>query len=181
MRKLSASHIDLIQYRDKTSGRGVILENCLLLKKSLKARKKIFIVNDYVDVAKVIDADGVHLGQADASLKIARKILGQDKIIGISCHSLRQAQEAQKGGADYIGIGPIFASALKPKARPLGPEILFALKKKIKIPFFAIGNINLKNIKDVAGYGQKRIALCRGLLEAEDIKSAASSLNACLN
>ena len=146
------------------------------LARFLSKTKILFIVNDYIDVALICGADGVHLGQDDIPLKEARKLLGRDKIIGISCHNLSQALKAQKEGADYIGIGPIYPSATKPEYRAIGLRVLQQLKDKIKIPYFAIGNIHEGNIKEITASGARRIAVCRAILKADDPNHAASQL-----
>jgi thiamine-phosphate pyrophosphorylase len=171
--KLKGADIDLIQLRDKEGQKDKILRDALSLKKILAKSKVIFIINDYLDIAKIINSDGLHLGQADTSIETARKILGRDKIIGISCHNLKQAIDAEKRGADYISIGPIFSTATKPQYKPIGLYCIKQIKKKIKIPFFVIGGINQKNIQRVISSGVKRIAMCRALCQAKDIFKSA--------
>ena len=156
--------VDIIQYRDKESKKEDILKNAFLLQKSLLNTKCVFIINDYLDVAKLVNSDGIHLGQDDASIEIARKVLGRDKIIGISCHNLKQALAAQKRGADYIAIGPVFATSTKPEYKPIGLNLIKKLKAKIKIPFFAVGGINQSNINKVKSFGAERVAVCRAIL-----------------
>ncbi|MDP2928107.1 MAG: thiamine phosphate synthase [Candidatus Omnitrophota bacterium] len=173
---VSGKEIGLIQLRDKSSAKADVLKFAIKLAKLLGLTKTLFIVNDYVDVAVACGADGVHLGQDDLSLKQARKILGKDKIIGLSCHNLRQALKAQKEGADYIGIGPIYATATKPGCPGIGLKAATELKAKIKIPYFAIGNIGEGNIKGITAAGIRRIAVCRAILEADDPKGAAKRL-----
>ena len=178
---VSSCHLDLVQLRDKKSPKVEILNLAIKLSKRLAKSKTLFIVNDYVDVAVASGADGLHLGQNDLPLKEARRILGKDRIIGVSCHNLDQALKAQKGGADYIGIGPIYATATKPEYRPLGLKILRQLEDKIKIPYFAIGDIQSGNIVGVIASGARRIAVCRAILKATDPKRAARQLSEILN
>ena len=102
----------------------------------------------------------MHLGQRETTLSKARRVLGNNKIIGASCHSLKQALNAENSGADYISIGPIYKTGIKPEYRPLGPKIIKQINKKIKIPFFAIGGINLKNLDELMRAGCNRIAVC---------------------
>jgi thiamine-phosphate pyrophosphorylase len=173
---VSGGGISLVQLRDKLNTKANVLSLANKLSSVLAPSKTLFIVNDYVDVALAAQADGVHLGQTDCSLKQARKILGRDKIIGISCHNLRQALIAQKEGADYIGVGPIYTTATKPGYKAVGLEVLRELKDKIRIPYFAIGNIGQDNIQEVTGTGARRIAVCRAVLQAKDPKSAAKQL-----
>jgi thiamine-phosphate pyrophosphorylase len=169
-------NIGLIQLRDKTSAKADVLKFAIKLSRQLVLTKTLFIVNDYIDVAIKACADGVHLGQDDLSLKEARKILGKDKIVGISCHNLRQALKAQKDGADYIGIGPIYATATKPGFRGIGLRPAAELSTKIKIPYFVIGNIGEGNLKEVKAAGIRRIAVCRAILAAKDSNHAAKRL-----
>ncbi|MBU1090845.1 MAG: thiamine phosphate synthase [Candidatus Omnitrophica bacterium] len=182
-RRIKSSTIDMVQLRDKISTKADILKSAFSLKRVLSNTDKILIINDYLDVAKIIGADGVHLGQNDIPVKIARKLLGRKKIIGISCHNLKQALQAEKQGADYIGIGPIYPTPLKPNiTKTINPGLIKTLKRKVKIPFFAIGGIGLKNIKEVSASGISRVALCRGILNAKNIikttKAISSQLSA---
>jgi thiamine-phosphate pyrophosphorylase len=162
---------DVIQYRDKISDKETVLENALLLRKILKNSKTLFIVNDYLDIAKITDSDGIHLGQDDLPIELARRILGKDKIIGISCHNLKEAVSAQNKGADYISMGPVFATLTKPNLKPLGLGLINEAAKIIRIPFFAIGGINKSNISEVLTFGAKRVAVCRAVCQAKDISS----------
>ena len=167
------SKVDIIQLRDKRSNRGSVLKAAMKLNKIFKATKKIFIINDYPDIAKIADCDGVHLGQGDWPVKKARKLLGRNKIIGVSCHNLKQAKKAQSEGADYIGIGPVFATKTKPDYLPIGLSVVNALKGRINIPYFAIGDIKKDNINSIVKQRAKRAAVCRAILEAKDYKKAA--------
>lgn len=165
----------LIQLRDKVSKKENILKTAYALRKLLLKTKTIFIINDYIDIAKIADADGVHLGQYDSSLQIARKILGKDKIIGVSAHNLKQAEAGQKQGADYISIGPIFSTPTKPQYKSTGLNIIKEAKKKIKIPFFAIGGINENNAGKIKSYGSQRLCVCRAICRAKDIRKTAEN------
>lgn len=168
VKRIKKSSTDIVQFRDKISCKKDIIKKSLVLKKLLRNTNKTFIINDYLDLAKIVDADGVHLGQNDVPLNLARKILGAGKIIGISCHNLKQALAAQKGGADYISIGPIFPTSLKPAVKSIGLNLIKEIRKKISIPFFAIGGINHCNIKKVFCLGAERIAVCRAFLKVKD-------------
>ncbi|MFA4933060.1 MAG: thiamine phosphate synthase [Candidatus Omnitrophota bacterium] len=174
---LCCGGVDLIQLRDKGSAKKDVLSFSLKLSKYLDSSKTLFIINDYADVALLAKADGVHLGQDDLSVKKARKILGRDKIIGVSCHTLKQAVNAQKDGADYIGIGPVYPTPTKPMYKAIGLSVLRRLKGRIKIPYFAIGDIHSGNIKDITASGARRIAVCRAILKAKNPKLEAKRLN----
>jgi thiamine-phosphate pyrophosphorylase len=173
---VSDKRIGLIQLRDKFSPKAKVLDFAVKLAKQLSRTKTLFIVNDYVGVAVAACADGVHLGQDDIPLRRARRILGRDKIIGVSCHNLAQALKAQKDGADYIGIGPIYATATKPGVRAIGLKTAAKLSTRLKIPYFAIGNICEGNLKHVTAAGIRRIAVCRAILTADKPKRVASEL-----
>jgi thiamine-phosphate pyrophosphorylase len=166
--KIKDSGVDIIQLRGKESKKEVVLEDALALRKLLLDSDTFFIINDYLDIAKILDCDGVHLGQTDTPIEIARGVLGKDKVIGVSCHSLRQAQIAQDKGADYISIGPIFATSTKPEYKTIGPSLLKEIIKEIKIPFFAIGGINKNNVSEILSRGVKRIAVCSAVCGARN-------------
>jgi len=164
--------VDIIQLRDKVSKKEEIIRESLVLRKLLLNSRALFIINDCLEIAKIVDSDGIHIGQEDLSIKLARKILGKDKIIGISCHSLKQAVEAQSKGADYISIGPVFPTPVKPEYKPVGLGLIKKIKARIKIPFFAIGHINQFNIDSVISMGARRVAVCRGIIGANNIPVA---------
>jgi len=170
----------IIQLRDKSGKKETLLKDAYSIKKALCGTQALFIINDYVDVAKIVDADGVHLGQSDTPIRTARRILGKDKIVGISCHNLRQALDARRQGADYIGIGPVYPTPTKPDHRPVGLRLLRAVSRKVGIPFFAIGNINPGNLKEVKAAGAERIAVCRAALKSKDIKASIKGLGSLL-
>ncbi|MCX5748792.1 MAG: thiamine phosphate synthase, partial [Candidatus Saganbacteria bacterium] len=135
-----------------------------------------FIVNDYIDVCLAIDADGVHLGQDDVPVPVARKLLGSGKIIGLSSHSFDQAITGAKSGADYISLGPVFSTPSKPDTKPLGIEVLKKVLKSVKVPVVAIGGINEDNIKVVIAAGAKRVAVIRAAVAAKDPASAVKRM-----
>lgn len=156
--KLVSSGIRIIQYRDKASP----LENSLKLK---KLSIPVLIINDYPEIAKEVDADGVHLGQQDMNIAEARAILGKDKIIGRSTHNLQQALEAQQQGADYIGIGPVFHTSTKKGAAPIGLDVVKEVVQQVTIPVVAIGGITEENFESVLATGVTRIAVASSALK----------------
>jgi len=174
--RLLNSGIDIIQLRDKKGEKKDLLKLAKKISAFFLKSKTLFIVNDYPDIAIESGADGLHLGQDDLSFVEARKILGKNKIIGLSCHSIEQAREAQELGADYIGIGPIYATVTKPEYKPIGLEALCRLKGQIKIPYFAIGDIHHGNIKGVILSGSRRAAFCRAILNSPDPAKSALQL-----
>jgi len=156
-----------IQYREKEKSRRELFEEALKLRRLTWEHNSVFIVNDHADIALSVDADGVHLGQDDLPLKEARKIMGRDRIIGISTHDLEQAMEAAQGGADYIGFGPVFYTLTKEAGRPRGTEMLRDIKKNIKIPVVAIGGINLRNIRSVLDTGVDAVAVASAIVHGD--------------
>jgi len=174
--KFSSDVVGMIQLRDKVSDKSHLLGTAVKLARFFSKSNTLFIVNDYIDIAVLSGSDGLHLGQKDIPLKQARRLLGKDKIIGISCHNLRQALKAQKEGADYIGIGPVYPSATKPEYKAIGLRVLRQLKDKIRIPYFAIGDIHEGNIKEISAAGARRIAVCRAILKSGNPKYAARQL-----
>lgn len=167
--KANGSGVDIIQLRDKESKKEYILKEAYRLKKLLTNTGILFIVNDYIDIAKLVDSDGIHLGQGDLPITAARQLLGSGKIIGKSCHSLNQAVKAEKEGADYISIGPVYATVTKPEYKAVGLSLIKKVRKAIRIPFFVIGGINKENIRDILPLGIKRIAVCRAVCRAKNI------------
>ncbi|MDD5155627.1 MAG: thiamine phosphate synthase [Candidatus Omnitrophica bacterium] len=177
VKEAADSGADLVQLRDKESARGSVLRAAYAIRKELSGKKTIFIVNDYLDIAKISDADGVHLGQDDHSVGIARRILGKDKIIGISCRSVAQAKSAQKQGADYIGVGPIFRSITKPALHPKGLGLIRRIRKSVEIPFFVLGGLNEDNLACVRAYGADRIAVCSAVCGGKDVSLSTKELS----
>ncbi len=153
-----------IQYREKDKSRREIYEEAVRLRKLTKEFSATFIMNDHSDIAIAVNADGVHLGQEDLPIKEARKIIGKGKIIGISTHSLEQAINAEAGGADYVGFGPIFHTKTKDAGEPKGAVMLRELKKRVKIPVVAIGGINIENLKSVLNSGADAVAVASAIL-----------------
>lgn len=153
-----------IQYRNKDGSRREIFRESVNLRKITRDFNTMLIINDHADIALAADADGVHLGQDDLPLKEARKIIGRDKIIGISTHSLDEAIDAGRSGADYIGFGPIFHTITKDAGSPKGISLLGEIKNKVHIPVVAIGGINLENAGSVFETGADAIAVSSAIL-----------------
>jgi thiamine-phosphate pyrophosphorylase len=139
----------IVQYREKArSTKDMVLEAAQI--KTLCGSEAIFLVNDRVDVALAVDADGVHIGQDDMPIGTARQILGKDKIIGLTVHNIEEALDAENRGADYVGLGPIYDTSTKKDAGDgIGPESIKAVKDAIGIPVVAIGGINKQNSESV--------------------------------
>jgi thiamine-phosphate pyrophosphorylase len=168
--------VRFFQYRNKIGSRKAIYETSLRLAGLLRRPDVLFIVNDHVDIAAAVNADGVHLGQDDLPLEHARKLLGKDKIIGISTHGPAQARDAQESGADYIGYGPIFTTATKDAGPLQGIEGLRVVRKVVSAPIIAIGGISKENIIEVFKAGADGAAVISAVLSASDIVSASHDL-----
>jgi thiamine-phosphate diphosphorylase len=160
--------VGIIQLRDKQGLARDILDLSKRLRR-LTEQRAIYIVNDRVDLALLSGADGVHLGQEDIALTQARRLMGHEAIIGVSCQTLPQALKAQKEGADYIGFGSVFKTQTKPHRQPMNVRLLKEVVHRIKIPLFAIGGIGLKNLPSVKEFGVKRFAVCRAICKAQDV------------
>lgn len=174
--QLAKGRLKIIQYRDKFSKREKILQRAKKIAHFCRKHNMLLIINDHVDIAKEVGADGVHLGQGDLKIETARQILGRGKIIGRSTHSLKQAIEAEKQGADYIACGPIFKTPTKKGRKPVGIKLLSQVVAKIKIPVIAIGDINLDNLTQIKlVYPKAKIAVLRGLLQAKNIAAEVKS------
>ena len=159
----------IVQYREKArSTRDMILEAAQI--KILCGGEAIFLVNDRIDVALAVDADGVHIGQDDMPIDTARQLLGPDKIIGLSVHNVEEALEAEKCGADYVGLGPIFDTATKKDAGDgIGPESIRAVKDAINIPIVAIGGINKENCMSVVHGGADSLVAISAVVCSDDV------------
>ncbi len=179
-RRVNKEAIDLVQLRENTACDRDFLKDAKIIKQ-LCQKQVIFLINNRLDIAQITDADGLHLGQSDLPLGTARRILGENKIIGVSCHTLTQALRAEAKGADYISIGPIFRTQTKPNLKPINLRLIRTIKQKIKIPFFVIGGINHSNINEVISYGAKRVALCRAICCAQNINKATLELRNLIN
>ncbi|MDD5455276.1 MAG: thiamine phosphate synthase [Candidatus Ratteibacteria bacterium] len=168
---------DTIQLRDKDLSYKKLLVEAKKIRKIIPENKAIFIVNDNVDVALCSGADGVHLGKDDMPVKEARKILGEDKIIGVSCDNIREAEKAEKDGADYISLGPVFPTDTKKDVpSPLGVKVIKEAKRKISIPIVAIGGINESNIRSVLNAGADSVAVISAVLKSDNINLKTASI-----
>jgi thiamine-phosphate pyrophosphorylase len=167
---------DMIQLREKNIPDRLFYEYAQRLRALTEEKGIPLIINDRVDVAVLSNADGVHLGQDDLGLNEARRLLGFKRIIGISTHDLEQAREAEAMGADYIGVGPIFKTGVKPEEKPIGPEVLRQISEEIGIPVFPLGGIDAQNIDEVVRFGARRACVCSAILCSEDIKAASQKI-----
>src|SRR5712691_872991 len=169
--------VRLFQLRMKTPHTGEFYDLAAQFCALVRAGGGTFIVNDRVDVAQGVGADGVHLGQEDLPLADARKIMGPDKLIGISTHNLNQALDADAGGADYIGFGPIFLSSTKEHPETVvGIAGLREVRAKVRVPIVAIGGITTKNVREVVAAGAHCVAVISAVLAAPDPGKAMAEL-----
>ena len=158
----------MVQLRIKNITDNKLLDYAFELKSLIAQNGKILIINDRPDIAKIVDADGVHLGQDDLPIKEAKSIIGRNKIIGISTHNEDQLRTAIDNGADYIGIGPVFNSKTKTFSKLAGLEFVRESSAICTVPWFAIGGIDTQNISQLVKYGVKRIAISNSLFNAEN-------------
>ncbi len=171
-KQIASGGADLVQYRHKISDDGKFLQKALELKKIFKHKGIPLIINDRLDIAYCIDADGVHLGQKDLPVAAARKLLGKSKIIGASAETENQAKSAQREGADYIGLGPIFHTTTKKIEKVRGLNLLRQIKGSLKIPYFAIGGINLQNLNQITQAECQRIVVGSAILNSRNPREA---------
>ena len=166
----------IIQLREKEYSKRDLYNLALKFREITSRAGLLLIINDHVDVALAVEADGVHLGQEDLPVQVARKLL-PELLIGTSTHSLDQALEAEKNGADYINIGPIFATKTKQGVGAfLGPEAISEISSQIKVPYTVMGGINEDNIEQVLAKGARRVAMISAITKAADIAAKVGSL-----
>ena len=166
----------IIQLREKEYQKKDLYHLALKFREMTTKDGVLLIINDHVDVALSVEADGVHLGQEDLPLTVARQ-LAPELLIGASTHSLEQALQAEKYGADYINIGPIFSTKTKEGVGPsLGPKAITEISTQIKVPFTVMGGINEENIDQVLAEGARKVAMVTGITKAADIAVKVSSL-----
>lgn len=158
----------IVQLRNKTGSRSEVLEQAKALRELTRKYKVPFIINDYPDIVLEVDADGVHLGQEDMAIADARCLLGPDKIIGVSTHNVTQAIAAEREGADYIGVGPVYPTDTKPGRAAVSTSYVAEAAKQVSIPFVAIGGITLANVDAVLEAGATRICAVSAIVGSED-------------
>jgi thiamine-phosphate pyrophosphorylase len=165
-----------IQLRDKTTSKRELLPIAQSLRELCARHNVLFIMNDYLDLALATDADGLHLGQTDLPIRVARLLLPIDKIIGGSSHTLEEALAAEADGADYVAFGSVFPSPTKAAAVVVGLERLKEIRERVKVPLVAIGGINKDNVASVMGAGADSVAIIGALLSAPSPEAAAREI-----
>jgi thiamine-phosphate pyrophosphorylase len=169
--------VTCVQLREKSCSTREFIEEARAIKGFLSASAIPLIINDRVDVALGIQADGVHLGQTDMPLSMARSIVGSGMLIGISAESLQDAVEAEKMGADYLGVSPIYDTPTKTDTAPsLGLEGLHRIRSAVKLPLVGIGGLNLTNAGEVVANGADGVAVVSAIVSAENCETAARRL-----
>jgi thiamine-phosphate pyrophosphorylase len=159
--------ITVLQLREKDITSREFYHLALQLRELTKAYGIPFIINDRVDIALAVDADGVHVGQDDLPADVVRKIIGKEKIMGVSAKTVEEAIKAEKDGADYLGVGAIFPSPTKPSSEAIGLEGLKIIKNKVKIPVVAIGGINKNNAGEVITAGADGISCISSIFSGD--------------
>lgn len=165
--------VDVIQLRAKQQSTEQIVDLAGQLHEITSAAAVPLIVNDYAEVAERVPVEGVHVGQEDDAVAIAREKAGRAIMVGKSTHSLEQARAAQAEKPDYIGFGPIFATPTKPDYRPIGLTHLAQVHAEVRLPIFCIGGIKIDNLPQVIAAGARRVAIVSGILKAPDIAKYA--------
>jgi thiamine-phosphate pyrophosphorylase len=177
VRDALAGGVDVIQLREKGTDGARFLSLARQVRLWTREAGALLVVNDRPDVAVLSDADGVHVGQEDLSCRDARRIVGAERLVGVSTHSIEQARQAVLDGADYIGVGPVFASQTKQFNEFAGLDYVREAAAEISLPWFAIGGIDTTNVADVVGVGAARVAVSRAVCMANDVHLAAKALS----
>lgn len=168
--------ITFLQLREKHLSKKEFIKEAREMKELSKEYKVPFVINDNIEVALAVDADGVHIGQDDMSVEEARKLLGEDKIIGVSAHNVEEAIKVQKGGADYLGVGAVCATSTKKDANVVSKEEIKKICHTVEIPVVAIGGIKKENIKTLEGTDVDGVAVVSAIFAAKDIKKDTKQL-----
>ena len=163
--------VRVVQYRNKNAETRSIYEEAVRLREICRDSDTIFLINDRVDIALAVEADGVHLGQSDMPCLAARKLLGPEKIIGVTVHNLAEAQQAESIGADYLGVSPIFETATKTDAgKPAGIRLIEEIRAEVRISLVAIGGINHSNASEVIKAGADGLCAISCVVAKENVK-----------
>ena len=166
----------VIQWRDKTRDKGDQLPQAQAIRDLCRERDALFFVNDHVDLALALSADGAHLGQKDLSLPLVRPWLPAGFLLGVSTTTVDEARRAEREGADYVGVGAVFTTATKGVTRPASPERLREVKAAVNVPVVAIGGINESNVDQVIEAGADAVAVISAVCLADDVETAARRL-----
>ncbi len=163
-----AARVGVVQYREKNLDTKEMCKEALRLRKICK--NTTFLINDRLDIALAVRADGVHIGKEDMPYQLARRLLGKGKIIGVTVHNLKEARKAEGWGADYLGVSPIFQTSTKKDAGiPVGVKLIKTLKGAVSIPVIAIGGITLENAGEVVQAGADGLAAISAIVTKKDV------------
>jgi thiamine-phosphate pyrophosphorylase len=173
-----AGGVDLFQLRDKDATDDELLDAAATARSLCEAAGALFLLNDRPDLAAASGADGVHVGQDDMPVDRARKVVGDDALVGLSTHSMQQAQAGCRSGADYIAVGPVHATPTKEGRPAIGVEPIKYAAAHVSVPWFAIGGLDAGNVGAVVKAGARRIVVVRAIAEAGDPEEAARALRA---
>ena len=168
----------MVQLREKNVNSYLIYQRALSIKKITDEYHIPLIINDRLDIMLAVGADGVHLGQQDIPVKIVRKLIGKDKIIGVSAHCPEEAEKAEQDGADYLGVGAIFPTETKKDIIITPVDVLRKIKETVSVPVVAIGGINQNNINTLKGSHVDGVAVISAIMKSKDPKSSAVALKA---
>jgi thiamine-phosphate pyrophosphorylase len=169
----------VVQYRNKVASPGLRAEQALALKHACDAHGALLIVNDHAELAREIDAAGVHIGADDGDITAARAIVGKDKLVGVSCYKkLELGREAEARGADYVAFGSFFLSSVKPSATRAPLDLLRDAKRTLRVPVVAIGGITIDNAPALIDAGADAVAVITALFGATDVAGAARAFSA---
>ena len=169
VRKMFAGGVDILQLRAKNASWDTVRDLALELVPLCKDARVPLIINDYPDLVVETGADGVHVGQDDLPVSEVREIVGPDAIIGLSTHSLAQAEAAAEARPDYIGFGPLFATPTKPDYEAIGLEEIAEMHRRVELPIFCIGGIKRENLETIIAAGARRAVIVSGILQAVDV------------
>lgn len=170
--------VTLLQYRDKTADSRTLFERALLLKKLCAAYQVPLLINDRLDIALAVQADGVHVGQSDLPVAVVRRLLGDQAVVGASAHNAEEARQALADGADYLGCGAVFGTTTKNDAGYLGLTGLQSIRQAVTAPIVGIGGVNSGNFEQVLQTGANGAAIVSGILAAADIEAEVRKFTA---
>jgi thiamine-phosphate pyrophosphorylase len=176
VREALAAGVHMVQLREKSLSDRDLLTLARGIRELAQASGSLFVMNDRPDLAVLCHADGVHVGQEELSVRDARRIVGPDRIVGVSTHTIEQARQAVLDGADYLGVGPVFPSSTKAFASLAGLEFVREVASEVTLPWFAIGGITAANVQDVLDAGATRIAVSGAICKTEDPRIATEGL-----
>jgi thiamine-phosphate pyrophosphorylase len=176
VQSMLAGGVDIVQVRAKSSTASEAARLARQVADAVRGAGALLILNDFSSAAREAGADGVHIGQDDGSVAEARAATGGDLLVGKSTHSLEQAVAGEEEGADYIGVGPLYATPTKPDYVPVGLPLIAQVKARVKIPQFCIGGVKLENLESVIAAGADRVVVVSGILQAADISAYCRAL-----